>query len=197
MRRAQALMVQGTGPASSGLAIVLRSDFYESTVPLQVRACSPHKLLCGPLTLRILSVRDSVLCWLWNWLSIHGVRSGRLTWCMSRSHLWFYVILLVDCVLLPEHLEVLESLVCPELVVGMALLPSRIVCVGGIQCRRHGCRTAYDQEAWRRSFATLFADAVLGACAQIHAGGSAVFSDLQLAWKAFLDWGRRNLEGGL
>ncbi|CAL8465334.1 g4869 [Coccomyxa elongata] len=66
MRRAQALMVQGTGPVSSGLTVVLRSDFYESTVPLQ-----------------------------------------------------------------------------------------------------------------------------------IHAGGSAVFSDLQLAWKAFLDWGRRNLEGGL
>lgn len=37
MRRAQALMVQGTGPASSGLSVVLRSDFYESTVPLQVR----------------------------------------------------------------------------------------------------------------------------------------------------------------
>lgn len=36
MRRAQALMVQGTGPASSGLTVVLRSDFYESTVPLQV-----------------------------------------------------------------------------------------------------------------------------------------------------------------
>lgn len=45
MRRAQALMVQGTGPASSGLAVVLRSDFYDSTVPLQVHACSPNAAL--------------------------------------------------------------------------------------------------------------------------------------------------------
>lgn len=36
MRRAQALMVQGTGPASSGLTVILRSDFCESAVPLQV-----------------------------------------------------------------------------------------------------------------------------------------------------------------
>ncbi len=48
MRRAQALMVQGTGPVSSGLTVVLRSDFYESTVPLQVRACSSNQLLGGP-----------------------------------------------------------------------------------------------------------------------------------------------------
>lgn len=36
MRRAQARMVQGTGPEASGLTVLLRSDFYESRVPLQV-----------------------------------------------------------------------------------------------------------------------------------------------------------------
>ncbi len=36
MRRAQARMVQGTGPEASGLTLMLRSDFYESRVPLQV-----------------------------------------------------------------------------------------------------------------------------------------------------------------
>ena len=36
MRRAQAMMVQGTGPGSSGLMLKLTSSFYESSVPLQV-----------------------------------------------------------------------------------------------------------------------------------------------------------------
>ena len=36
MRRAQAMMVQGTGPDSSGLMLKLTSSFYESSVPLQV-----------------------------------------------------------------------------------------------------------------------------------------------------------------
>jgi hypothetical protein len=35
MHRAQARMVQG--PEASGLTVMLRSDFYESRVPLQVR----------------------------------------------------------------------------------------------------------------------------------------------------------------
>lgn len=36
MRRAQATMVQGTGPGSSGLTLTVLSDFQESSVPLQV-----------------------------------------------------------------------------------------------------------------------------------------------------------------
>ena len=47
MRRAQAMMVQGTGPGSSGLTLTVLSDFQESGVPLQViPACPiypPHK----------------------------------------------------------------------------------------------------------------------------------------------------------
>ena len=38
MRRAQATMVQGIGPGSSGLTLTVRSDFQESGVPLQVSA---------------------------------------------------------------------------------------------------------------------------------------------------------------
>ena len=36
MRRAQAMMVQGTGPGSSGLTLTVNSNFQESSVPLQV-----------------------------------------------------------------------------------------------------------------------------------------------------------------
>jgi hypothetical protein len=59
MKRAQARMVQGTGPEASGLAVMLRSDFYESHVPLQVLpmpfpcldlAFAAHALLSGPPT---------------------------------------------------------------------------------------------------------------------------------------------------
>ena len=38
MRRAQAMMVQGTGPGSSGLTLTVNSNFQESSVPLQVSA---------------------------------------------------------------------------------------------------------------------------------------------------------------
>ena len=41
MRRAQAMMVQGTGPGSSGLMLKLTSSFYESSVPLQVSIMLP------------------------------------------------------------------------------------------------------------------------------------------------------------
>ena len=43
MRRAQATMVQGTGPGSSGLMLKLTSSFHESSVPLQVNSM----LLCS------------------------------------------------------------------------------------------------------------------------------------------------------
>lgn len=46
MRRAQAMMVQGTGPGSSGLTLTLRSSFHESSVPLQVSTPSPCVLVC-------------------------------------------------------------------------------------------------------------------------------------------------------
>ena len=46
MRRAQAMMVQGTGPGSSGLTLTLRSSFHESSVPLQVSIHSPCALVC-------------------------------------------------------------------------------------------------------------------------------------------------------
>ena len=41
MRRAQATMVQGTGPGSSGLTLTVLSDFQESSVPLQVSPARP------------------------------------------------------------------------------------------------------------------------------------------------------------
>lgn len=49
MRRAQAMMVQGTGPGSSGLTLTVLSDFQESSVPLQVGpACSCTHLTSNP-----------------------------------------------------------------------------------------------------------------------------------------------------
>ena len=48
MRRAQATMVQGTGPGSSGLTLTVLSDFQESSVPLQVTPACP----CTHLTSR-------------------------------------------------------------------------------------------------------------------------------------------------
>lgn len=46
MRRAQAMMVRGTGPGSSGLTLTLRSSFHESSVPLQVSIQYPCVLVC-------------------------------------------------------------------------------------------------------------------------------------------------------
>lgn len=86
MRRAQALMVQGTGPASSGLTVVLRSDFYESTVPLQVRACSLPPSLRSSWMILIILYRarctllalEVFICLAWD-LFVLGSLSGSLT----------------------------------------------------------------------------------------------------------------------
>lgn len=52
-------------------------------------------------------------------------------------------------------------------------------------------------KGWSFSGAVAQKCSLLSGGAQIHAGGSVIFSDLQVAWRAFLDWGKRNLEGGL
>ena len=61
MRRAQAMMVQGTGPGSSGLTLTVNSNFQESSVPLQVSTTDSLAFILA-ITLCIYSSKPMISC---------------------------------------------------------------------------------------------------------------------------------------